>query len=373
MSDISTFIRRGQNGQESINKLQALITPLAFPDPEDEGISERIILSNPVRLRSNTVSAGLDLSATTTDSRDRTSTAITLLPDTSTPSAFPVSETVSGTLDLLTNKKFGAGATFNKTQYISIPDDNQLDLSLPYFTMAFWYKGNGVDEGNQTIWDKGQLNSNEDFCAACTDFAVADFQTTPETSIDAGLQVQLQGDVDADFESASSDFDTNSFQTTAINERIKIVVSDGTNFIEGTVDLLNLYDGNWHSIVIISEDSQEDFCSACTDFDTGDFLTGANPVLTIYMDKVSMGTIDHSSVTGDLSNTSDAILGAEDTSLTNPLNGTLALWEYQAINWTTDDIDSFHDDARIRVSDQKAAFHFTGNDSSESTLETIAF
>jgi hypothetical protein len=372
MSDISTFIRRGQNGTESINKLQALITPLAFPDPEDEGISERIILSNPVRLRTNTVSAGLDVGPTTTDSRNRTSTAITLLPDTSTPSAFPVSETVSGTLDLLTNKKFGAGATFNKTQYISIPDDNQLDLSLPYFTMAFWYKGNGTDQGQQTIWSKGEFGQGLDFCQACTDFHTSDFLSTPDTAVDAGLQVQLQGDVDADFETASSDFDTNSFQTTSTTERIHIVISDGTNFVEGTMDLLNLYDGNWHSIVIVSQDSISDFCVACTDF-SDDFQQVSTPVLTVYYDKVSAGTIDHSSVTGDLSNSEDAILGAENTSLDNPLNGTLALFEYQETNWTTDDIDSYHDDARIRVTGQKASFYFTGNDSSESTLETIAF
>ena len=372
MSDVSTFIRRGQNGSEAINKLQALITPLAFPDPEDEGIQERIILSNPVRLRTNSVSAGLDLSAVSTDSRDRTSTAITLLPDTSTPSAFPVSETVVGTLDLLTNKKYGAGATLNKTQYISIPDDNQLDLSLPYFTMAFWYKGNGTDEGRQTIWSKGEFGQGLDFCQACTDFHTSDFLSTPDTSLDAGLQVQLQGDAAADFESASSDFDTNSFSTTSTTERVNIIISDGTNFVEDSVDLLNLYDGNWHSIVIVSQDSISDFCVACTDF-SDDFQQVTTPIITVYYDKVSAGTIDHSSVTGDLSNAQDAILGAENTSLENPLNGTLALFEYQATNWATDDIDSYHDDARIRVTSQKAAFHFTGNDSSESTLETIAF
>ena len=372
MSDVSTFVRRGHTDAEAINKLLALITPLAFPDPEESSLKERVILHTPVRLRTNSVQAGLDIMSVNSKTRDRISSSITLLPDTPTPSAFPVSETVVGTLDLLTNKKYGAGATFNKTQYISIPDDNQLDLSLPYFTMAFWYKGNGTDEGRQTIWSKGEFGQGLDFCQACTDFHTSDFLSTPDTAVDAGLQVQLQGDVDADFETASSDFDTNSFQTTSTNERIHIVISDGTNFVEGTMDLLNLYDGNWHSIVIVSQDSISDFCVACTDF-SDDFQQVSTPVLTVYYDKVSAGTIDHSSVTGDLSNSEDAILGAENTSLDNPLNGTLALFEYQETNWTTDDIDSYHDDARIRVTGQKASFYFTGNDSSESTLETIAF
>ena len=371
MSDISTFIRRGQNDTQAINKLQALITPLAFPEPEESAQKERVILSNPVRERINSVSTGLDITTSSTDTRDRFGSSITIIPDTSTPSAFPVSPTVSGTLTFTpSGQKYGAGATFNGSQYISLPDDNQLDLTLPYFTMAFWYKGDGSTQGTQTIWSKGSLSAFRDFCLACGDFDTGDFSTILDTDIDAGLQVQIIGDAVADYESASSDFDV-SYSTTTTAEQIKVVVSDGTNFVEDTVTATNIYDGNWHSIVIISQDSVEDYCSACTDFDTGDFITGATPVLTVYMDKVSLGTIDHSSVTGDLSNTSDAIIGAEDTNLTNPLKGTLALLEYQGTNWSTDDVDSFHDDARIRVNTQKAAFHFIGNTTEESTLANI--
>ena len=370
MSDVSTFIRRGQNGQESINKLQALITPLAFPDPEEAANKERIILSNPVRKRINTVLAGLDITDSTTASRDRVSTAITLLADTETPITFPVTPTLTGTLDLLTNKKFGAGATFNGSQYISIPDDNQLDLTLPFFTMAFWFKNDGVNQGNQTIWDKGNFVSNEDYCSACTDYDSGDYSTTPESALDAGLQVKIQGNLTADYESASSDFDA-SYDTSTTSERIKVIISDGTNSVEDTLDISGIYDTNFHSVVIVSQDSIPDYCSACTDYDSGDYIQVSSPVLTIYVDKVSIGTIDHSSVSGDLSNSQDAIIGAEDTSLTDPLVGTLALFEYQATNWTTTDIDSYHDDARIRVTSQKAAFHFTGNDSGETGLKAI--
>ena len=89
------------------------------------------------------------------------------------------------------------------------------------------------------------------------------------------------------------------------------------------------------------------------------------------MDKVSQGTIDHSTITGDLSNTEPAILGASDTSLTNPLVANLALFEYQGTNWDSTDITDFHDNARIRVTNQKAAFHFIGNDSTEDTLANV--
>ena len=274
MSDVSSFIRRGHSNSETINKLQAIITPLAFADPEADSLKERIILSSPRRLRTITASTGLDITDSSTATRKRTSTSLTIVPDTSSPSTFPVSPSTVGTLDFDIAKKYGAGARFDGTQYITIPDNNQFDLSLPYFTMAFWFKS--TNGGTQTIYNKSNFNFDQDYCSVCTDFS-------------------------------------------------------------------------------------------------DDFQQVSTPVLTVYYDKVSAGTIDHSSVTGDLSNSEDAILGAENTSLDNPLNGTLALFEYQETNWTTDDIDSYHDDARIRVTGQKAAFHFTGNDSSESTLETIAF
>ena len=51
MSDVSSFVRRGHSNSETINKLQALITPLAFADPEDDALKERIILASPKRSR----------------------------------------------------------------------------------------------------------------------------------------------------------------------------------------------------------------------------------------------------------------------------------------------------------------------------------
>ncbi len=371
MSDVSTFIKRNGTDTEAINRLQTLITPMAFPDPEADSLTERVIHTTPKRLRVNTSSTGLDVSTVTTANRDRFSTAITIIPDSVTPSAFPVSPTLSGTLDLTNSigKKFGSGALFNGTQYISIPDDNQFDLTLPIFTMAFWYKSDGVNTGDQTIWDKGQFGLGRDFCLTCGDFS-DDFSTIEDVAVDAGIQVKLQGDLEQDFCSTCTDFDT-SFRTSSTNERIKMIISDGTNIVEDSVDLLNLYDGNWHSIVLVSQDTVEDFCVSCTDFHTGDFPATASPVITVYYDKVSTGTIDHSTVTGDLSNSSDAILGAEDTLLENPLKGSLALFEYQATNWTTTDVDAYNDDARIRVTSQKVAYHFTGNDNTVTTLDKI--
>jgi hypothetical protein len=214
MSDISTFVRRGSGTNDAINRLQVLITPIAFPDPESDSLQERIILSTRGRKRSHTVATGTDITTTSSNTKDRFSSSITILPDTATPSAYPTSDTLSGTLDLSDSvgKKFGAGAKFDGTQYISLPDNAQFDLELPLFTMAFWYKNDGISEGPQTIWDKGEFGVGRDFCSACTDFHVDDFSIIEDTAIDAGMQIQLQGDLTEDFCSACTDFDA-SFRT----------------------------------------------------------------------------------------------------------------------------------------------------------------
>ena len=369
MSDVSTFVKRGQNDHEAINKLQALITPIAFPEPEESSQKERIILSSPVRERVLTSSTGTDITDVSTATRDRLSSSITLVPDTTTVTAFPVSETLTGTLTYNQGKN-GAGATFTGSQYITIPDDNQFDLSLPYFTMAFWFKADGTNEGTQTVWSKGSFGFDRDYCLACGDFDTDDYSTVVDIPATAGLEVRLQANTAEDHCSACTDFDS-SYDTSASSEEVRVIISDGTNLVDEVVTAANLFDGNWHSIVIVSDDTVEDYCSACTDWNTDDYYVPGSPVITVYMDKVSLGTIDHSSITGDLSNSADAYLGAESTSLEYPLIGSLALFEYQASNWETADIDAYNDDARIKVTGQKAAFHFIGNDDSEDTLATI--
>ena len=87
MSDISTFVKRGHNDHEAINKLQALITPIAFPEPEESSQKERIILTTPVRKRTHTTLTGTDITTTNSQTRDRFSNSYTVIPDTSTKTA----------------------------------------------------------------------------------------------------------------------------------------------------------------------------------------------------------------------------------------------------------------------------------------------
>ena len=368
MSDVSNFVRRsGSADRTEINKILAVINPLAFPVVENEALKERIILSPHVRKRTNSVVASTDLTTTNSESRNRFSSSITILPDTVTPTAFPVTETLTGTLTF-NQEKYGAGAIFTGSQYISIPDNAQFDLTLPYFTMAFWFKANPADDGTQTIWSKGSFIFAEDYCLACGNFETDDYMTTVETVTTPGFEVRIQSNTVQDYCTACTDFDT-SYDTSTGVEKIRIIISDGTVLIDETVNMSTLFDGNWHSIVIISNDSVSDYCVACTDF-SDDYSAVTTPLITIYMDKVSMGTIDHSTVTGSLENANTAYIGINNE-LENPLKGSLAIFEYQGTNWATTDVDNYHDKGRIRVGSQKAAFHFIGNDSSVDTIDKV--
>ncbi len=98
MSDVSSFVRRGNSNSEVINKLQALITPLAFPDPEVDSLKERVILANPKRLRKLTHAEGLDITGLDNNTRDRLSNTYSVLPDTASPVSYPVTNVTTGTI-----------------------------------------------------------------------------------------------------------------------------------------------------------------------------------------------------------------------------------------------------------------------------------
>ena len=366
MSDISNFVRRTrENNHDEINKILSIINPMAFAEPEDDALKERDILADQVKRRVSSFEEGAVQKDSTT--YNRSSTSITILPDTAVASVIPQTPSLTGTLTF-PNKKYGAGALFEGTQYISIPDDNQFDLTVPYFTVAFWFKGDGVNNGIQTVWTKGDFTFDQDYFASGNNFDTDDYSTDNSTPNTPGLQVKIEANPEADY-TTTDDFDA-AFDSSTSAGKVRVIMSDGTNTLNSTVDTSTIFDGNWHSIIIVSSDPIGDYCSACGDYDS-DYSGISTPIITVYFDKVSAGTLDHSALTGDLSNSEVAVLGAENTSLDSPLKGNLALFEYQGINWESSDITDYHDNARIRVTNQKVAFHFTGNDATEDTLQNI--
>jgi len=340
MSDISTFVKRGHNDHEAINKLQALITPIAFPEPEESSQKERVILSSPVRLRTLTSSTGTDITTTNSQTRDRFSNSYTVIPDTSTKTAYPVSNTTTGTLTYPSTSiiKGGAGTEFTGSQYITIPDNSALESDLPIGIM-FTFKSNGT-EGSLAVYCKKDES----------------------TSTNAGVYVELLKNSVADFN--GSNFDTGDFNSTTQDSAVRVHVSDGSNEVDATITTAtDLFDGNTHTVVINIANNNRDFDSG--DFDNDDFYILNSPkTVEVFVDKVSEGTADTSSITGSLTNARSAYFGGRDNggTIDSKLQGYVALFEIQNTTFSTSQINAYHDDNRIYVNNQLNAIHFAGSE-----------
>ena len=375
MSDISNYIRRqGSENRDEINKLLSIMNPLVFPEAEDTALKERIILSNSKRKRTNTVLSGTDITTIASNPRKRYSSSITIIPSSATTTPPTYTATLSGTLTFPASKKNGAGATFTGSQYYTLTDTgDSLDLTNGQFGMIFWFKSNGITQGEQTIYSKRLGDLIRDYSASSGDFDSDDYFTSPNPT-SPGLTISLVGNIEQDHCSSCTDFDTNDYGTTTSNSGVRIIMADGTNSIDQSItSATNIFDSNWHSIVINASDIVSDYCSACTDFDTDDFSIVASPNIEVFLDKISLGTVSHSVITGSLGNSEPAYFGATDNGGTreNFIQGTVALWEFQTNNFTTTGIADYHDNARIRSNNQKAALHFIGNATELDVLDNL--
>ena len=371
MSDVSNFIRRSGNAdRDEINKILSIINPLVFPEAENAALKERIIYSNHKRKRTNTSANGLDITTTSTTSRNRYSSAITIIPDSATPTVQPFSATLVGTLTFPSSKKYGAGATFTGTQYYTMTDVG-LDLSSGSFGMAIWYKGDGVHQGEQVIYSKRLGDLIADYCSACTDFDSGDYITLP-SAVGAGLTISMVGNTAEDYCSACTDFDSIDFNFAASNSGIKVIMADGSNSLEQSItSATDIFDGNWHSIIINSTDIASDYLTG--DYHATQFSVTISPQIEVYIDGVSIGTASTSAITGSLANSEIAYFGGTDNggTIEDLLNGSVALWEYQSNVFNGTAISDYHNNARIRQNGQLAALHFTGNATEIDNLDNL--
>lgn len=374
-SDISNYIRRSGNAdRDDINKLLAIINPLVFPDPENSSLKERIILSPHFRDRTITSLTGTDITKTSSPIRSRQSSSITIIPSSATTSPPTYTATLTGTLTFPTDKKNGAGATFTGAQYYTLTDTgDSLDLTGGSFGMAFWFKGDGITQGEQTIYNKRQGDLIRDYCESCGDFNSSNYFTAPSV-FNAGLTVSLVGNTSQDYCSSCTDFDTNDFNTTTQNTGVRVIMADGSNSVDSSVtSATNIFDGNWHSIIINATDVVSDYCSACGDFDSSNYSVVSTPRIEVFVDGTSIGTIDHSAITGSLGNSESAYFGAANNggTLENFIQGSIALWEFQNNVFSATAITDYHSNARIRSSGQLAALHFTGNSTQLDVLDNL--
>lgn len=368
MSDVSSFIRRGQSDTETINKLQALVTPLAFPDPEADSLKERVILASPKRLRTLTHAEGLDITRVDNNTRDRISNSYSIVSDTASPVSYPVTNVTTGTITFGENSiiKGGCGALFDGSQYITIPDNSTLQSELPIGLM-FTFKSIGTG-GSQAIYCKKNESIDADFYEY--NFNNTDFDRST-TSIGSGIYVEVLKNDTADFDQVSSDFDTTDFNSTTQVSAVRVHIADGTNEVDFTQpSTVDLFDGNTHTIAVNISNAAPDFNA--TDFEATDFDFNTNQTIEVWVDKVSRGSTSISSITGSILNSRSAYFGGRDIggSIDSKLRGYVALFEVQNGLFSQSQINSYHDDDRLSVTNQLNAIHFCG-DESASVLDSV--
>lgn len=140
MSDISAFVRRTKNAdRDDINKLLGLITPIAFGLPEEGGVNERIILDKSARKRSQIVTSGV-LDVTQSNNRNRYNSSMRRYIPASVNS-FGLTHTTTGTFTpVKTNlSKYSAGCHGSGSAYITVTNNNKLDLSTEITITCFVY------------------------------------------------------------------------------------------------------------------------------------------------------------------------------------------------------------------------------------------
>jgi len=278
--------------------------------------------------------------------------------DSSTHSVYPVTHTETGSIDFSgkNGTKYGAIGKFDTTQYVTIPNHADLGLALPH-SFSFMYKFDYISGGTFSVFCKKNEEADhiEDFHA--TDFHATDFATTKQNNSNAGVHIWIESAQTVSFN--SSDFDS-SFQTAVANATINVLVGDGTVFVKASEDSTNLFDGNWHTVVVNLGDVINDFHA--TDFHSTDFSTTATSNISIYQDGSLLGSTDISTITGSITNSRSAYIGGRDDAGTIDwkLGGSLAWFFWEGGEQSTSNISDYENGV-FNSHTEKSAISFEGS------------
>jgi len=157
MSYLNDYIKPTDYGavRKDINRILSLIHDITAQEPEDEGLQERICISSNVKLRTTSVVFGAaNLLGLTY--RDRMSHIFRKSIPLSVYT-YDLSHTTTGTLTYSNSlTKFGGGATFDGSSYITITDHVRMNTS--YVTLGGWFYLPATDSGDtdsQNLIGKG--------------------------------------------------------------------------------------------------------------------------------------------------------------------------------------------------------------------------
>lgn len=157
MSYLNDYIKPTDFGavRKDINRILSLIHDITAQEPEDEGLQERICISSNVKLRTTSVVFGAANLLGLTP-RDRVISAFRKSIPLSVYT-YNLTHATTGTLTYSNSStKFGGGATFDGSSYVTITDHARMDTD--YVSLGGWFYLPATDSGDtdsQNLVGKG--------------------------------------------------------------------------------------------------------------------------------------------------------------------------------------------------------------------------
>lgn len=355
--DINNYIRRiGNQDRNDINRILEALQEIN-PSVEQDAIKEKIALSPEVRERTTSVITGSSAS----DSPQRTRDDMSFTRYFTSQPTYPLTHTTTGTLSFPgTSAKYGGRAVFDGTQYITIDNHSQIDLTTDVDAgLIFWFKSENNTLGTMGIYSKKDYASDAN----------------------AGFEVYISGNPVPDY--YSDDYESTNFDQTTDVEKINVKIGDGSTSVLLSPTATDIFDGNWHSICInINKNNPvQDFDS--TNYESTNYEDGTTtPNVEIFLDKVSLGSTTTSLST--ITNSLDALIGARQSSVvdvdydtsnydssdynasnvtvSDKLVGSLAYMFYKDKPFSSSEITTYHDNARVGTDNEKTSLHFVLNE-----------
>ena len=291
--DINNYLRVGKSlDRQTLNKILEALQNLN-EEVEQDALKEKIAFAPEVRERLISKKTGADTS--TSETRDRDDFQFTLTPGTKT--TYPVTNATTGTIEMLkTGLKYGAGATFDGSSYITIPHNSAFDITEGSFGMIFWFKSTS---SGGCVYSKSNVTDG-DFHS--TQFDTDDYNTV--AGAESGLEVIINPAQADNFD--SDDFLTDNYQVAAVNNVVFAELEDGVDTISfAQTTSTNMFDGNWHSICVNSRILLPDYHADDYLADDYETVISGSELVEIFVDKVSIGSTSASAVI-DMSTTANA-------------------------------------------------------------------
>ena len=345
--DINNYLRVGKSlDRQTLNKILEALQNLN-EEVEQDALKEKIAFAPEVRERLISKKTGVDQKLS--EVKDIDDFQFTLTPGTKT--AYPVTNATTGTIEMLkTGLKYGAGATFDGSSYITIPHNSAFDIDEGSFGMIFWFKSTTT---GGCIYSKSSISS--------ADYQAKDFNDDYNklAEAEAGLEVIIDPQQTDNYN--STDYLADDHSTTTVNNGIFVQLEDGVDTISlNQLTSTNMFDGQWHSICVNSRILLPDYHADDYHADDYETVESGSELVEIFLDKVSIGSTSSSAV-ADMSNIANCKIGA-DKSNERFLIASIAHWFLESQPLTSAEITDFHDKGRMTTKNQINAIQFIGNE-----------